>query len=118
MCFFIPLVTKNQGFQCLWGGIKVLSRRKPGFDSRWDHHIDNKGFQRFCWEPFVFVINDFPTLFPTFDYKIRVNTGKQLSIQPPHFNFDRGEYREGFQFFITLPRVIGPWKPFNYPLTS
>jgi len=38
MYFFIHLVTKNQGFQCLWGGIKVLSRRKPGFDSRWDHH--------------------------------------------------------------------------------
>ena len=38
MCFFIPLVTKNQGIQCFWGGIKVLSRRKPGFDSRWDYH--------------------------------------------------------------------------------
>jgi hypothetical protein len=38
MYFLVSPATKNQVFQRLWGGIEVLSLRKPGFDSPWDHH--------------------------------------------------------------------------------
>jgi len=44
MYFLVSLATKNQVFQCSWGGIEVLSRRKPGFDSPWDHHLEYQGF--------------------------------------------------------------------------
>jgi len=55
--------TKNQVFQGLRGGIEALSRRKTGFDSPWDHHIEHQGSWHFVRGFIVLGILNFHPLF-------------------------------------------------------
>jgi len=45
LCPYVFVATKNQVFQCLRGGIEVLSRLRQGFESPWGRHLKIQAFQ-------------------------------------------------------------------------
>jgi len=48
------LLTARKVRKIRWDTLKTgLSRRRQGFESPWGRHLRVKGFQRYCWEPFL-----------------------------------------------------------------
>jgi hypothetical protein len=89
-----------------------LSRRKHGFEPRWDHH------KQYQWVTVNFVAhfllrkNRFPTVFPTFSWEVGgyssgLLPGKKTPMNTPSLNFDISTFSAWCQYcpgFNDAPR--------------
>jgi hypothetical protein len=66
------LSSESPVIPCLRGGVKVLSRRRQGFESPWGRHLEYQGFQRFAESFFIFRNGYSPHYSPHFKWFFRI----------------------------------------------